>query len=197
MVKLSKTIVARLVASIIEGAIPEDFARHAEQNLPYRLPDSTCLYVIGRHDKKVPIKELIDLKYSPLLILTLPYDAVTLKTLPVLWLIDVARGCSAFNLMSGSDYNLHIIIAADVGKDSFTRQIKYGIIRFPSATDLFNDIDKQVGSENKEHLKQLWASHPWDGSISTDAAKLFNEYIKGALKARLTRNADTCFTLPE
>ncbi len=192
--KLSKAITAKVVANIIDGASPEGFARHAEQNLPYRLPDSTCLYVIGRHDRKVPVKELTDLKYSPLLILAMPYDAVTLKTLPVLWLIDIARGYSAFN-MNDTDYNIHIIIVADVGKDSFTHQIKYGLIRFPSAKDLFNDIDKQVGLENKEHLKKLWASYQWDGSISVNAATLFNEYIKGALKSRLTRNADTCFTL--
>ncbi len=195
--KLSKATVAKVAATIIDGASPDEFARYAEQDLPYRLPNGTCLYVFGRLDRKVPIKELTDLKYSPLLILFLPYDAVTLKTLPVLWLIDIARGYSAFNITSGADYNFHVIIVGDVGKDSFTRKVKYGIIRFPSATDLFNEIDKQVGSENKEHLKQLWASHQWDGSTGTDAARLFDAYIKGALKARLTRNPSTCITLSE
>ena len=194
--KLSKAIAARVAATIIEGASPDEFARYAEQNLPYRLPDSTCLYAIGRHDSKVPIKELTDLKYSPLLILVLPYDALTLKTLPVLWLIDIARGYSAFSL-SNADYNFNIIIVADVGKDSFTRQMKYAIIRFPSATDLFNDIDKQVGSENKEHLEQMWEIHQWDGSTGEHAARLCNAYIKGALKARLTRSPNTCISLSD
>lgn len=194
--KLNKPTIARVVANIIEGADPGKAARYAEQNLPYRLPDSTCLYVIGKNDRNVPVKELTNLKYSPLLILAMPYDAVTLRILPVLWLIDIARGYSAFN-MSDIDYNIHLIIVADVGKDSFTHQTKYGIIRFPSPKDLFNDIDKQVGLENKEHLEELWTSHQWDGSISISAATLVNKYIKGALKARLTRNADTCSTLPK
>jgi len=193
--KLDKGTVARVAATIIEVASPEEFARYAEQNLPYRLPNGTCLYVMGGRDRKVPIKELTDLKYSPLLILVLPYDAVTLRTLPVLWLIDIARGYSAVGMMSGADYNFHIIIVADIGKDSFTHQMKYGIIRFPSTTDLFNDIDKQVANENKEHLKQMWASHQWDGSTGASAASLCNAYIKGALKARLTRSPDTYISL--
>jgi hypothetical protein len=194
IMKLNKVTVARVAATIIDGASPEVFGQYAEQDLPYRLPDSTCLYVVGRSDTKVPIKELTDLKYSPLLILVLPYDAITIRTLPVLWLIDVARGYSAFSMIS---YNLHIIVVADVGKDSFTHQIKYGIIRFPSAKDLFDDINKQVGSENKEHLKKMWASHQWDGSTGADAARLCNEYVNGALKARLTRSPNTCITLSE
>jgi len=192
--KLNKLTVARVAANIIEGASPGEFARYAEQNLPYRLPDGTCLYVMGRRDTKVPIKELTDLKYSPLLILALPYDALTLRTLPVLWLIDIARGYSAF-VTSGAGYNFNILIVADVGKDFFTRQMKYGITRFPSATDLFNDMDKQVGNENKEHLKQMWASHQWDGSTGADATRLCNAYIKGALKARLTRSPNTYISL--
>ena len=63
--------------------------------------------------------------------------------------------------------------------------------------DLFNDIGKQVGSENKEHLKQLWSKHQWDGAVGADAIRLCNAYIKGALKARITRNADASLTLPE
>jgi hypothetical protein len=196
IMRLSKTIVARVVASIVEGVSPEEFAQYAERNLPYRLSDNTCLYVVGRRDKKVPIKELTNLKYAPLLILALPYDSVTLRTLSVLWLLDIARGNNSFSMIDSYNINIHILIVADVGKDSFTHQTKYGMIRLPSAKDLFNDIEKQISLENKGHLKKLWASYQWDGAISA-AAKLFNEYAKGALKARLIRNADTYFTLPE
>jgi hypothetical protein len=192
--RLQKGTVAKIAAAIIDGASPEEFARYAEHNLPYRTPNGTCLYVIGRDDKKLPVKEFTDLKYAPFLILTLPYDAANIKTIPLLWLIDIARGYSAFP-MSGSEYNLNIIIVANIGKDSFTRKTKYGIIRFSSAKDLFDDIDKQVGNESKEHLEQVWAKYEWDGSTGIDARRLYNEYIKGALKARLTRSPNTYVSL--
>ena len=63
--------------------------------------------------------------------------------------------------------------------------------------DLVDDINEQVGSENKEHLKQMWTSYQWDGSTGVDAAKLCNKYLNGALKARLVRSPDTCITLSE
>ncbi len=193
--KVNKATVARVVASIIEGASPEQFALHAERNLPYRLLDGTCLYVIGLREKQVPIARLIDLSYSQLLILALPFEAISVRTLPILWLIDIGRGYTAFSTSTGA-YNCHIILVGDVGRDSFTHQIKYGVIRFPSTAALLSAVDKQVGSENKRHLEEVWRSYLWDGSMGAGATRLCNAYISGALKANLVRSPDTQVTLP-
>jgi hypothetical protein len=59
----------------------------------------------------------------------------------------------------------------------------------------FDDIDEQVSNENKDQIKKMWKSYQWDGVMDTSAVKLCNEYVRGALKARLARNSDTYVTL--
>ena len=193
--KLNKAVVARVVASIINGASPEEFAWHADRDLPYRLADGACLYVIGRREKEVPIARFADLAYSQMLILALPYDAISIRTLPALWLMDIARGHSASS-MSGVAYNCHIILVSDIGRDSFTHQVKYGVIRFSSTADLLSAVDKQVASESEGHLKEVWRSYLWNGGLGSRATRLCNAYISGALKVRLMRSPDTRVTLP-
>ncbi len=156
--KLNKETIAKVVARILVGISPSDFTCQAKRNLPYQSSEGTCLYVLGPRDKSVPIGLLTNLDHAPMLIIALSYEAVTLRNLQVLWLIDISRGYSSFPGSVGA-FNFGIIVIGDVGKDSFTRNLKYGIVRYPSVADLLKDVDKQVGTESKAHLGEMWEQH--------------------------------------
>ena len=80
--------------------------------------------------------------------------------------------------------------------DSFADLRKYGVIRYASVIDVFKEIDVQIGKENENHLQQLWDENNWDGSLEVKMSRAFESYIRGVLRARIVRSADTYVSLP-
>ncbi len=188
--KLDRQTVAKVNALVLEWS-PVDMgksAQSAERKVPYRTADRNCYFVIGRGDKKIPLSDLANVNYAKPLTLVFPYDAVTVRVLPILWLIEIARMSD-----SGESY-FYIHIVGDIGKDAFTEETRYGFIRFGSTIDLLTEIDKQVGEEKVRHLRKMQKEYSWKDAPG-GVLRLCNAYVAGALKNRLVNAPAATTTL--
>lgn len=188
--KLDRYTVAKVDALAI-GWSPidiEEFAKYADTKVPYYLSSGHCIFVIGRGDTELPLERLTDSKNTKSLSLVLPYDAVTVRVLRVLWLIEITRRSDS----SESDYYIEIV--GDIGKDAFTGEVRYALIRFSSTIDLLTEIYRQVKEEKPRHLRDLQKKYCWKDTPSA-IPKLCDAYIRGALKNRLTSSPAATTTL--
>jgi len=188
--KLDRQTVARVNALVLDWSPVdmEESAKSAERKVPYRTAEGYCYFVIGRGDKKLPLSDLTNVNYAKSLTLVFPYDAVTVRIMPILWLIEIAR------MSDNGESNFYIHIVGDIGKDAFTGETRYGFIRFGSIIDLLMEIDKQVGEEKVRHLRKMQKEYLWM-DVPGGVLRLCNAYITGALKNKLTSSPATTTTL--
>ena len=188
--KLDRQTVARVNALVLDLS-PVDIegsAKSAERKIPYLTAERDCYFVIGRGDKIIPLNDLTKVSYAKSLTLVFPYDAVTVRIFPILWLIEIARKSD------NGESNFYINIVGDIGKDAFTRETRYGFIRFGSTIDLLEEMDKQVGEEKVRHLRKMQKEYSWK-DVPGGALRLCNAYITGALKNKLVSSPNATATL--
>ena len=188
--KLDRQTVARVNALVLEWSHVdmEESAKSAERKVPYRTAEGHCFFVIGRGDKKLPLSDLTSVNYAKYLTLVFPYDAVSVRVLPILWLIEIAR------MSDNGESNFYIHIVGDIGKDAFTGETRYGFIRFGLTIDLLMEIDKQVREEKVRHLRKMQKEYSWK-DVPGGVLKLCNAYITGALKNKLVSSPAATTTL--
>jgi len=188
--KLDRQTVA-MVNALVLGWSPvdiEESAKSAERKVLYRTAEGLSCFVIGRGDSKLPLGDLTNVDYVKSLTLVFPYNAVTVRIMPILWLVEMAR-------MSDTDEsNFYIHIVGNIGKDLFTGETRYGWIRFGSTIDLLKEIGQQMRQEKVRHLRKMQDEYHWidrPGGV----LKLSHAYIRGALKNKLTSSPDATTTL--
>lgn len=180
---LSRGIAAKVSAYYTGWVDPEAFARSAENNLIYRQKHHVgskpefAFYVICEGEKELPLDLLTDPDSVRNLALVLPYNAVNLRILSLLWLIETARGPRK------GENIFELEIVGDIARDDSTGEIRYGCLWFSSTIDLLNKMEGQARRKQRQLHKMREKPH-W----STKAGGIprsFNIYIKSLLKSML------------
>lgn len=184
--KLDRQTVAK-IAALAFGWPTTEFAKCAENKLLYWFPTET-FFVIGRGDKIFPLDKLTDSNRAKHLTLFLPYDAVSVRILTILWLIEVARKTN------NRESYCHILIVGDVGRDAFTGEVRYGVIRFGDTSQLLTWVGVQVSKEKVRHLKKMQEKYSWMNAPA-GVLRLCNAYIRNALKKMLIDSPAVTTTL--
>jgi len=188
--RLDRQTVARVNALVLEWSLVdmEESAKNAERKIPYRTAEGHCYFVIGRGDKKLPLSDLTNVSYAKYLTLVFPYDAVNVRIIPILWLIEIAR------MSDDGESNFYIHIVGDIEKGAFTGETRYGFIRFGSTIDLLIEIDKQVREEKVRHLRKIQKEYLWTDVLG-GVSRLSQAYIRSALKNKLKNSPNATTTL--
>jgi hypothetical protein len=140
---VSKATAARIVAEW-NGWVESDFPSIAEKGQVYHKifrgasKVKLGVFVVGQDTTEFPLAELLDVKATPNLELVVIQEAVNLRTLSLLWLVETRR---KENLASHLD-NIEplqgmssIEIVGEVGEDDAGRP-KYGLSSFDSTLQL-------------------------------------------------------------
>jgi len=179
---LRKTIAAKVSAYFTSWVDPDDFATSAENNLIYRQRSHVGskpefgFYVISGKEKSYPLDLLTNREALPNLGLVLPYDAVTLATIPILWFIEITRKAGDFETVFGID------IVGDVGKDQSTGEVRYACISFDSVVNLLGKIQERA-KKHRGGLRQIRGKSVWLSNAGIQ--RPLNAYIGGMLKGML------------
>ena len=154
----------------------------AENKVPCQYGEGAFIFFIAKGDETIPL-ERFAYKDTKNVIVALSYDAVTLGILPAIWLVEITK-----------PDNCMIEVVGDIGKDAFTGEIRFGLIRFPSIIDLLKVIDINVKTENTSHLQKLQNEYKWT-AVPGGVPKLTHAYIRGALRRQLSTHPDAIVSL--
>ena len=166
--KLDRQTVARVSAQW-NSWLPEEFASCAEKRSVYQ-PVSGCgFFAIEQGDKEFPGDELTKPTCAAGLTIVVPYNAVSIRMLSVLWVIETAR----LPIVEDRTRNLSIEVVGDVGREALTGDIKYSLITYDSVMALTDEIKRRPDSLEKESIKYLRGilemklkGHPWQKALS-------------------------------
>ena len=148
--KLDRQTVAK-VSALWNSWSPEDFASCAEKRSVYRPASGIGFFAIERVDKEFPWDELTKPDCAAGLTIVVPYNAVSIRMLSVLWAIETAR----LPLVEDRTSNLFIEVVGDVGKEVLTGDIKYSLITYNSVMALTDEIKRHPDTLDKESIKYL------------------------------------------
>ena len=168
--KLDRQTVARVSAQWNSWP-PEEFASCAEKRSVYRPASGVGFFALERGDKEFPWDELSKPDCAAGLTVVVPYNAVSIRMLSVLWAIETAR----LPLVEDRTRNLCIEVVGNVGREALTGDIKYSLITYDSVRSLiWGEINRQgPDSLDKESIKHLRGilemklkGHPWQKALS-------------------------------
>lgn len=166
--KLDRQTVARVSAQWNSWP-PKEFASCAEKRIVYRPASGVGFFAIGRGDKDFPIDQLTEPDCAAGLVLVLPYNAVNIRILSVLWAIETAR----LPLSEDGTSNLEIEVVGDVGKEALTGDIKYSLITYNSVMALTDEIKRRPDTLSEESITYLrdvlemkLKGTPWQTTLS-------------------------------
>jgi hypothetical protein len=152
---VNKTIAAK-VAAYFDSWSPTESARSAENGAIYQPRKEASYFVIGHGDKELPLEQLADPDGTPHLTLVLPCSAVNMKTLTIIWMVEVARA----KLGKDGATNLEIQIVGEVDRDSKTKERQYSVIYYYSLKALTDEVPHGIDIEggpkrNKKNIVYL------------------------------------------
>ena len=174
----------------------EKFAEFAEKRKVYRQkfphnPDTPiAFFVLGKGDETLPLLKFADLANVEPLVVATSSDALTIKMLSILWLIDVMRR----GIYKKPGFTIHVVRELD--KDATPGESKYTNWEFDGLKGLLSTIDSfPLPKTRKEFLEYV------QGKCSSidkpdGAVRLSNALIERALDIAYPYKADG-YTLSE
>jgi len=166
--KLDRQTVARVSAQWNSWP-PKEFASCAEKRSVYRPTSGACYFAIKRGDKEFPWDELTKPDCAAGLTIVVPYNAVSIRMLSVLWAIETAR----LPIVEDRTRNLLIEIVGDLDGEALTGDIKYSLITYNSVMALTDEIKRRPDTLDKESIGYLRGilemklkGNPWQEALS-------------------------------
>ena len=166
--KLDRQTVARVSAQWNSWP-PEEFASCAEKRRIYQPASGVGFFALERGDKEFPWDQSTKPDCAAGLTIVVPYNAVSIRMLSVLWAIETAR----LPLVEDRTCNLSIEVIGDVGREALTGDIKYSLITYNSVMALTDEIKRLPDTLSKESIKYLrdvlevkLKGHPWQEALS-------------------------------
>ncbi len=179
---MDKTIIAMVVAhDSFAGMDREKFAEFAEkrkvywQKFPLDPDTPIAFFVLGKGDETLPLLNFADLaNVEPLMVAT-SSDALNIKMLSILWLIDVMRR----GIYKKPGFKIHVVREMD--KDATPGESKYTNCEFDGLKGLLATIDSFPSPKNRkeflEYVQGKYSSVDKPGG----AVRLSNALIERAL----------------
>jgi len=157
---LDKTIIAMVVAhDSFAGMDREKFAEFAEKRKVYRqkfphypdTPDTPiAFFVLGKGDEPLPALQFADLASAEPLVIATSSDALNIKMLSTLWLIDAMRR----GIYKKPGFKIHVVL--EMGKDATPGESKYTDWKFDGLKELLSTIDSfPLPKNRKEFLEYV------------------------------------------
>lgn len=157
---MDKTIIAMVVAhDSFAGMNREKFAEFAEKRKVYRqkfpnypdTPDTPiAFFVLGKEDETLPLLKFADLANVETLVVAMSSDALNIKMLSILWLIDVMRR----GIYKKPGFKIHVVREMD--KDATPGESKYTNREFDGLKGLLSTIDSfPLPKNRKEFLEYV------------------------------------------
>lgn len=157
---LDKTIIAMVVAhDSFAGMDREKFAEFAEKRKVYRqkfthypdTPDTPiAFFVLGKGDETLPALQFADLASAEPLVIATSSEALNIKMLSTLWLIDVMRR----GIYKKPGFKIHVVL--EMGKDATPGESTYADWKFDGLKELLSTIDSfPLPKNRKEFLEYV------------------------------------------
>ncbi len=182
---LNKTMIAMVVAhDSFAGMDREKFAEFAEKRKVYRqkfphypdTPDTPiAFFVLGKGDETLPLLKFADLANVEPLVVATSSDALNIKMLSILWLIDVMRR----GIYKKPKFQIHVVREMD--KDTTPGESKYANRGFDGLKELLSTIDSFPLPKNRKEFLEYVQGKCSSVDKPGGAVRLSNALIERAL----------------
>ncbi len=179
---LDKTIIAMVVAhDSFAGMNREKFAEFAEKRKVYRqkfphYPDTPiAFFVLGKGDETLPLLKFADMANVEPLVVATSSDALNIKMLSILWLIDVMRR----GIYKKAGFKIHVVREMD--KDATPGESKYTNWEFDGLEELLSTIDSFPLPKNRKEFLEYVQGKCSSVDKPGGAVRLSNALIERAL----------------
>jgi len=179
---LDKTIIAMVVGhDSFAGMDRKKFAEFAEKRKVYRqnflpYPDTPiAFFVFGKGDETLPLLKFSDLASAEPLVVATSSDALNIKMLSTLWLIDVMRR----GIYKKPGFKIHVVL--EMGKDATPGESKYTDWEFDGLKELLSTIDSFPLPKNRKEFLEYVQGKCSSVDKPGGAVRLSNALIERAL----------------
>lgn len=179
---LDRTIIAMVVAhDSFAGMNREKFAEFAAKRKVYRQnfpldPDTPiAFFVLGKGDETLPLLKFADLANVEPLVIATSSDALNIKMLSILWLIDVMRR----GIYKKPGVKIHVVRELD--KDATSGETKYTNWEFDGLKELLSTIDSFPLPKNRKEFLEYVQGKCSSVDKPGGAVRLSNALIERAL----------------